>query len=87
MSTFKVINNNDSGKGSLRQAIAAAYINPGADVIDLTNVSGSIKIESTLYLNLDDLTIIDKNSDTTLDGGNKVHIMDINGASVILDGM
>ena len=39
-STFTVINTNDSGAGSLRQAILDANANPGADTIDF-DISGS----------------------------------------------
>ena len=35
LSTFTVLNLNDSGHGSLRDAIAAANANPGADLIHL----------------------------------------------------
>ncbi len=47
LSAFTVLNLNDHGAGSLRQAILNANSNPGADVIDF-NVSGTITLASAL---------------------------------------
>ncbi|WP_425613731.1 beta strand repeat-containing protein [Anatilimnocola sp. NA78] len=47
MSGFSVLNLNDSGAGSLRQAITSANSNPGADVISF-NVAGTISLSSAL---------------------------------------
>ena len=44
-STFSVLNLQNSGPGSLRQAILSANANPGADVIDF-NVAGTIRLTS-----------------------------------------
>jgi hypothetical protein len=44
-STFSVLNLNDSGAGSLRQAIQNSNSHPGADVIDF-NVAGIIRLTS-----------------------------------------
>src|ERR1700691_1995090 len=44
-STFTVLNLNDSGPGSLRQAIQSSNTNAGSDVIDF-NVAGIIRLTS-----------------------------------------
>ncbi|KAA0222698.1 hypothetical protein EDS67_26720 [candidate division KSB1 bacterium] len=50
---------NDSGAGSLRQAILDANANPGADIIDATGVSGTITVNPANYFLVitDDVTI------------------------------
>ena len=47
LSAFTVLNLNDHGTGSLRQAILDANSNPGADVINF-NVAGTITLASAL---------------------------------------
>jgi parallel beta-helix repeat protein len=47
LSGFSVLNLNDSGAGSLRQAILSANSNPGADTISF-NVAGTINLSSAL---------------------------------------
>ncbi|NCS21017.1 MAG: hypothetical protein GPJ15_14080 [Microcystis aeruginosa G11-06] len=47
---IKVTNNNDGGIGSLRYAIDYANSNPGIDTIDLTGISGTINLNSTLNI-------------------------------------
>jgi predicted outer membrane repeat protein len=44
--TFPVTNTNDDGAGSLRAALAAANDQAGFDVVDLTSVSGTIRLTS-----------------------------------------
>jgi Right handed beta helix region len=44
--TFVVTNTNDDGAGSLRAALAAANAQSGFDVVDLTAVSGTIRLTS-----------------------------------------
>ena len=56
-STFSVTNTNDSGAGSLRQAIIDANANAGADVINATGVSGTITMLSAFPVITGDLTI------------------------------
>jgi predicted outer membrane repeat protein len=46
--TFDVTNTNDSGDGSLRQAILDANATEGDDDIDATSVSGTIDLQSAL---------------------------------------
>ncbi|MCA9054948.1 MAG: hypothetical protein KDA75_14000, partial [Planctomycetaceae bacterium] len=58
LSTFTVSNNNDSGAGSLRQAILAAESNPGADDIFFAELPGEIDLTSgQMPLITQDLTI------------------------------
>ena len=46
--TFNVINNQNSGTGSLRQALADAASNPGVDVIDIQSGLATITVTSEL---------------------------------------
>lgn len=48
-STFTVTNTNDSGAGSLRQAILNANAAAGADIIDATGVTGTITVNPANY--------------------------------------
>jgi hypothetical protein len=59
-STFRVVNLNDSGPGSLRQAVLDANAHPGADTIRFA--SG---MHGTILLTGDDLTVTDS---LTIDG-------------------
>lgn len=54
--TFTVTNTNDSGTGSLRQAIIEANINPGSDIIDIS-ATGTIDLQSPLPNLSTDVTI------------------------------
>src|SRR5262249_47704607 len=57
-STFTVLNDFDSGSGSLRQAVLDANGHPGADVIDFAPaVSGTILLTSGQLSITDDLRI------------------------------
>ena len=56
--TFIVTNTQDSGAGSLREAITLANANPGEDIIELSSVSGDIATTSDLPYISDDLNII-----------------------------
>jgi hypothetical protein len=57
LATFTVTNTDDSGAGSLRQAILDANATAGADTIDLGGVSGTITLTSEPLTITDDLTI------------------------------
>jgi predicted outer membrane repeat protein len=46
--TFTVTNTNDSGANSLRDAITQANATAGADIIDLTGITGTITLATTL---------------------------------------
>ncbi|MDB9522562.1 lectin-like protein, partial [Dolichospermum circinale CS-1225] len=83
MTRFTVTNNNDSGAGSLRQAIIDAGNVVGVDIIDLTSVSGTINLNSSLgNLNTgNDINFVD-DGNTTISGQNAYQIIGVNGASV-----
>ena len=58
--TFVVTNANDSGAGSLRQAILDANANPGLDAINFNIAGPSLKIQPTLRLpDITDPVVID----------------------------
>ncbi|MEY2911206.1 MAG: chitinase, partial [Cyanobacteriota bacterium] len=80
---FTVTNNNDSGAGSLRQAIIDAGITAGVDTIYLTGVSGTINLNSSLgNLNTgNDINFVD-DGNTTISGQNLYRIISVNGATV-----
>ena len=78
--TFEVTNLNDSGEGSLRQAITNSNLNPGPDEIDFEEA-----LEGTIFLNVgpmliqDDLTINGPGGGRiTIDADAKSNILDIN---------
>jgi hypothetical protein len=76
MAKFTVNNNNDSGPGSLRQAIIDAGNAAGVDTIDLTSVSGTINLNSSLEkLNTgNDINFVD-DGNTTISGQNAYQIL------------
>jgi hypothetical protein len=88
-STFTVTNTDDSGAGSLRQAILDANANPGPDVIDATGVSGTIIINPANYFLVitDDVTINGPGqANLTISGDNASRIFWIqNGTITIQD--
>ncbi len=79
--TFTVTNLNDSGAGSLRQAILDANGAAGADEINFS-VTGTINLISQLDVT-DDLTI--NGSGITLDSGNASRIVIVGSAIVMLN--
>ncbi|MBE9032078.1 hypothetical protein IQ266_20270 [filamentous cyanobacterium LEGE 11480] len=83
--TFKVTNNNDNGRGSLRRAIFDAGNHAGIDFIDLTSVSGTINIKSPLVLKANNDIRFDDDGNTTISGQNNVQIMTVDGAEIILN--
>jgi len=75
-----VKNNNDSGEGSLRQAILNAATNPGRDYIDLTKVSGSINLVSSLpTLNANNWIDFIDDGNTTINGQGLSQIITLDG--------
>ena len=56
--TYPVSNTNDSGSGSLRDAIAQANANPGADIVTFnSNITGTISLTTGTLQITDDLDI------------------------------
>lgn len=85
LATFTVSNLNDSGRGSLRQAILDANALPGPDSIGFS-VGGTITLASTLPDITDDLTItgnIFPNA-VTISGNNAVSVFSIDSGVVNL---
>lgn len=87
--TYTVANTDDSGTGSLRQAILDANANAGADIIDATGVSGTITINPANYFLVitDDVTILGPGqANLTISGGGASRIFWIqNGTITIQD--
>jgi len=79
--TFSVSNTNDSGPGSLRQALADAQANGEADIIELSAISGqTINLTSgQLEIEADDITI--QGNDVTLDAGGNSRVFLISSQS------
>src|SRR6185369_2035405 len=75
--TFVVTNANDSGAGSLRQAIVDANANPGLDSINFNIAGPSLKIQPTLRLpDITDPVVIDG---STQPGFSGAPIVELNG--------
>jgi hypothetical protein len=75
--TFVVTNTNDSGAGSLRQAIIDANANPGLDSINFNITGPSLKIQPTLRLpDITDPVVIDG---STQPGFSGAPIVELNG--------
>jgi predicted outer membrane repeat protein len=76
LTVLTVTNANDSGTGSLRQAIADANATPGADTIRIT-VSGTVHILSTLHIT-DEVAILGPGAGQfALDSGGNVPVFEI----------
>lgn len=71
--TFTVTNTNDAGAGSLRQAILDAEASPGADIVDMTGITGTITLASGLPNIAEDLTINGAGSVSTIIDGNGLY--------------
>ena len=80
LAVITVTNNNDSGSGSLRQAIIDANKNSGLDVIDLSAIAGqTITLLSSLPTVTDSLFIDGVESNKiVLDGQGKYQIIGVN---------
>jgi CSLREA domain-containing protein len=87
--TFTVNNTNDSGAGSLRQAILDANdegANPGADTIDATGVTGNITLTSGELAISSDITINGPTGGTlTVSGNNASRVFNITTGTVALN--
>ena len=84
VNTFMVTNINDSGPGSLREAIADANANPGADLISVS-ANGTLLLLSPLPVVTDSVTIQGPGSSLfAVDGNNSFRGLDLSAADVIL---
>jgi hypothetical protein len=79
---FTVTNTNDSGPGTLRQAILDANTIAGADTITFS-VSGTITLASTLPAIGDELTIDGTGQSITISGNNAVQVMVANSGTTL----
>ena len=77
--TYIVADTNDSGPGSLRQAIIDANANPGADTIEFT-VTGTITLSGSLPTVTGSLTITGPGAESlTVDAGSNGYIFNLDG--------
>ena len=78
--TFTVTNLNDSGAGSLRQALLDAGTAPGADVIDFApGVTGTITLASDFPTITESVAITGPGSNAlTISGDDAYHVFDLN---------
>ncbi len=89
MTTFTVTNTNDSGAGSLRQAVLDANASAGADTIAFSGISGqTITLASQITIT-DDITIDgdmngDNKADVTISGNNASRIFSVTGTGTDL---
>jgi hypothetical protein len=85
--TYRVTNNDDAGNGSLRQAIENAYNTLGEDTVDLTGVSGTINLNSSLVIRKDNDIKIEDDGNTTISGQGSSLIMVVDGANVVISNL
>jgi len=95
--TYTVTNTNDSGAGSLRQAILDANANPGADTIDFDIPAAGVQtitpatqlpaITSPVTTNGFSQPGSSANSNGPLLGDNSVHLVVIDGSAITTDGL
>ncbi|HLO48173.1 MAG TPA: DUF4347 domain-containing protein, partial [Kamptonema sp.] len=79
LATFAVTNTNDSGANSLRDAITLANGTLGADIIDLTGITGIIALATTLPTINESVTLNGPVAATlTVSGSNAVQILTTN---------
>ncbi|AKS42881.1 right-handed parallel beta-helix repeat-containing protein [Wenzhouxiangella marina] len=74
--TFEVSSTADAGPGSLRDAVAQANANPGADSITFVDGLGTITLLTPL-VSTDELQILGGSSGQTLSGGNQTRILSV----------
>lgn len=73
--TFNVSNTNDSGAGSLRDALSQAGSNAEADIIDLSTVSGQTISITSGQLEVDDDDVTINGAGVTLDAGGNSRVL------------
>jgi len=85
LSTFHVLNLDDAGDDSLRAAIEAANLTPGADrIVFAPNLTGTITLGSPLSVT-DDLKILGPGSDRlTVSGGGTTRVFQISGPEPVV---
>src|SRR3954466_12345452 len=80
MAVVSVLNNNDSGEGSLRDAIAVA--NAG-DTVDLSAVAGTITVSSELLIDKD-LTVAGPGAAAlTVSGNDSTRVLEISARATV----
>lgn len=79
MATYNVSNSNDSGTGSLREAINFANITPGVDII---NISSNVNLNSAINIT-DAVEITGNNSVITQTGSDRLFRIDNNANNLI----
>ena len=85
--TFTVTNTNDSGTGSLREAINSANASPGS-LINFSEVSGTIMLASSLPAISQDMTITGPGANLlTISGNNEFQILRISSGTTTLSGL
>jgi hypothetical protein len=82
--TFSVTNSNDSGAGSLRDALAQANGNAEADTIDLSAISGQTINLTSGYLYTGNDEIVIDGSGVTIDAGGNSGVMRSYGTDLTL---
>ena len=88
--TITVTNTNDSGVGSLRQAILEANARPGADEITFAQLEGTITLTSGQLAITDDLTIAGPGAkELAISGNDSSRVFDVEGSttSVTITGL
>jgi hypothetical protein len=90
LSTFTVLNLDDSGDGSLRQAVLAANVNPGPDAIEFADgLSGTIPLTTGQLSITDSLTIDGPGAGLlAVSGSGQSRVFNISGGpNVAIDGL
>jgi hypothetical protein len=90
LSTFVVLNLNDSGAGSLRQAIAQADGTPGPNEIDFaTGLSGTITLTGgQLTIANNDMTIVGPGADQlSVSGHNTSRVFEVDSVTAAISGL
>jgi len=82
--TYLVTNTNDSGAGSLRQAILDANANSGSDIIDATGVTGTITLTTGQLSITDGVTISGPGANLlSVSGNNSSRVFQISGGVTV----